>query len=140
LVYSLRLRKWVVVWLPFAVAGSWVSFQLQDPTLPTILQLYFPILSYTFLHFPTLSYTSETRSPSNFPTLSYTFLHFLHLLQFLHLLLHEFQYPINPKDQMSSSPVLRHLMQAWREYQQILRPLPTSLKKKYVHELLGKEI
>jgi hypothetical protein len=28
--------------------------------------------SYTFLHFPTLSYTHETRSPSNFPTLSYT--------------------------------------------------------------------
>ena len=35
--------------------------------------------SYTFLHFPTLSYTPETRSPSNFPTLSYTFLHFPYL-------------------------------------------------------------
>jgi len=66
---SLRSRKWVVVWLPFAVAGSWVSFQLQDPTLHTILQLYFPTLSYTFLRFPMHPKSAPHLTFLHFPTL-----------------------------------------------------------------------
>ena len=69
-------EKWVVVWLPFAVAGSRISFQLPDSTLSTILQLYFPILSYTFLYFPTLSYTFLRFPTPPKPAPHLTFLHF----------------------------------------------------------------
>ena len=68
--------------------------------------------SYTFLHFPTLSYTPETRSPSNFPTLSYTsyasfvFLSLPALSAFLHLPPSPFSAPSPYQVRSNSAPRL----------------------------------
>ena len=76
---SIRLQSFRLVPTPFLSrafayrADNRIFLTSFLPTLSILLPK-----SYTFLHFPTLSYTPETRSPSNFPTLSYTFLHFLH--------------------------------------------------------------